>query len=1135
MDSSPGRVRGRIVVVRSCHRVEHAFAGRAASAWLAPELRDSLTVGAVQASWNRPLRVDDVTLLDDQRRKMVHLVRAESEKTLFQLLRDLSDLGRVQVVHPELYLVAREDGSNLEDFVRRFVMPDESEPPSSDTVNLRLQVNGGRLTIADELTGRVTSLRDINVGFQSSADNVGVMTIQMDGKVDSEAGDGAISSDITLRPPKPSAADAWGSGSARLTASDFPLAALQPLFIRVYSDLSCLGLLSGQLESTWTTENQGPVVHVAADLDIAAVDVTVPSLLGSDRLTDPSLTVKLDGWLEHGFLRVEQLAMQSQLATTSLRLTGPWQSICQADVRSLVLDESSPVKMECSGRVHLPAVAAVLPQTLRLQQGLVLQEGTVDFEMGIDAVQGVRACHGRITTKRLVGQLGAQAITWEDPLTVRWDLAATAQGLQLRDAVCESPFLTAHCRGDLTSGELQAQGDLQQLTAELSRFVDFAGLQMAGRLDCQGQWQVQGQQLTGQFGGTVQGFELSAERQRLREADLQLSSQWQGTVAEHRLDRIDAVSIDLAAAGDRLRLELREPVSWPVSDWPFRGELRGQLASWRARLQPWCHIPAETLSGTVALTCDGNANTDHVAAQQIDLDVTELVLHNGSCRIDEPRLQMQGELLWERANDRLLAPHWTLSCSSLAVRGRDLEVNQISTRPIPAGECTFRGDLGRLARVCLTENSMWYPTGNMEGQLNCRLNSDSCDYSLVTAAETFAIAHRSTAASRWLPWWQENRVTLESQGRFHWNSLIWECSQFSVVGDAISLAAQGTLKTVNWVTDFAGTWEYDWQKLDQKLSGWLGNELSISGRQRHDWRMSGPLFSALRGTISPSLQAEFGIGWEQLQAYGILIGPQQIAAKLERGSIDIAPLEATVSGGRIRIDPRIDLATRPPVAVLESPASIENLQITPEIFRSWLKYVAPLLAETTAARGTVSVQLNEARVPLLQPSMSSLTGRVVVQNGEVQPGPIAQQLLGVVQEVANLTGRTQPILPPNQSLATLRPQQIDFQLIEGRVYHRDMALEFGDVQLRTQGSVGLDQTISLLAEIPIQESWLGNQRLLQGLRGQTLQLPIQGTFQQPQIDSRGVTKLTRELVGSTAERVIQDEVQRGLQRLLGPK
>ena len=90
-------------------------------AWLAPELRDSLTLGSVQAAWLRPLRVEDLTLLDGQHRKMLHLVRVESEKSLFQLLQNRWDLGRIQVVHPELYLVAREDGSNLEDFARQYL------------------------------------------------------------------------------------------------------------------------------------------------------------------------------------------------------------------------------------------------------------------------------------------------------------------------------------------------------------------------------------------------------------------------------------------------------------------------------------------------------------------------------------------------------------------------------------------------------------------------------------------------------------------------------------------------------------------------------------------------------------------------------------------------------------------------------------------------------------------------------------------------------------------------------------------------------------------------------------------------------------------------------------------------------
>jgi hypothetical protein len=40
---------------------------------------------------------------------------------------------------------------------------------------------------------------------------------------------------------------------------------------------------------------------------------------------------------------------------------------------------------------------------------------------------------------------------------------------------------------------------------------------------------------------------------------------------------------------------------------------------------------------------------------------------------------------------------------------------------------------------------------------------------------------------------------------------------------------------------------------------------------------------------------------------------------------------------------------------------------------------------------------------------------------------------------------------------------------------------------------------------------------------------------QPQLDRRAISQLSRQLIGNSAERLLQDELQKGLQKLLGPK
>ena len=93
----------------------------------------------------------------------------------------------------------------------------------------------------------------------------------------------------------------------------------------------------------------------------------------------------------------------------------------------------------------------------------------------------------------------------------------------------------------------------------------------------------------------------------------------------------------------------------------------------------------------------------------------------------------------------------------------------------------------------------------------------------------------------------------------------------------------------------------------------------------------------------------------------------------------------------------------------------------------------------------------------------------------------------------------------------------------------------GNVTLRTRGSVGLDQSLSLVAEIPIHSQWVAGDRMLKQLEGQVLEVPIGGTFQNPQIDRKKLERSAQNMIGhllhDAAGRVLENELQKGLQKL----
>jgi hypothetical protein len=84
-----------------------------------------------------------------------------------------------------------------------------------------------------------------------------------------------------------------------------------------------------------------------------------------------------------------------------------------------------------------------------------------------------------------------------------------------------------------------------------------------------------------------------------------------------------------------------------------------------------------------------------------------------------------------------------------------------------------------------------------------------------------------------------------------------------------------------------------------------------------------------------------------------------------------------------------------------------------------------------------------------------------------------------------------------------------------------MNLLVGNVPLRTAGSVGLDQSLDVRAEVPILDQWVQKDPLLGGLRGQTLNIPLRGTLLAPKADGKVLKDLAEKLAGGLLDNILR--------------
>ncbi len=381
-------------------------------------------------------------------------------------------------------------------------------------------------------------------------------------------------------------------------------------------------------------------------------------------------------------------------------------------------------------------------------------------------------------------------------------------------------------------------------------------------------------------------------------------------------------------------------------------------------------------------------------------------------------------------------------------------------------------------------------------------------------------------------------------------------ASLQIGSQALALQAAGkvdSLGTRQYV-DLSGTIDYDWQSLGPLLKPYLGSKVAITGRESRKFSVHGPLGNVAAQTAATQnasqssadsfaslrpLVADVSLGWTTANLYGMQIGPLDLITHLENGTVTAKPIQTTIgdprSPGKLTLTPAVRLSPNPSELVLAPGPVLTNVQFTQQLNSSWMRFVAPILAESAKAEGNFSLELDSGRVPLEDPNRAELSGRLIINRVSVTPGPLLRPLVLISQQIEAIVKRRPPPLDMggNPVLVQINNQKVDFRMVDGRIYHQGLQMQIGDTIVRTRGWVGVDETLGLVAEVPLKPDWIQGNSRLASVADQTLRIPITGTLSKPKIDARVV----EQLIGAAMINVggkIESELTNGLQRLIPP-
>ncbi len=499
------------------------------------------------------------------------------------------------------------------------------------------------------------------------------------------------------------------------------------------------------------------------------------------------------------------------------------------------------------------------------------------------------------------------------------------------------------------------------------------------------------------------------------------------------------------------------------------------------------------------------------------------------------------------------------------------------------GQLVYRADLAKLSRWFSDPRTPpnYAVTGMLVGNADVAHNGAVTSGRVDSAIDNFAVyvyddeptkprnGLRQTGGGRAPELiWQEPKLTFAAGGSFDSAADSIQLAGLQIGSQALAMQADGKIDrlTTEQNLNLAGVVNYDWQTLGPLLKPYLGSKVAIAGRQSNKFSIHGPLGSAGKnvslgsagskasGASQPidrrtgqpipdsfallrHLVADAAFGWQQAEINGLYIGPLVFDAHLENGIVALKPIDTIIGAGRnpgrLTAAPIVQLSPGPAQLVLNKGPLLTDVPITDQLADSWIKYVAPMVAEATRTDGVMSVELDGARVPLSDPSQADLGGQLIVQNMSVTPGPLFRPFVLIGQQVEALAkGKLLPQdLSRDPALLKIDNQKVDFHLVEGRVFHQGLSMQVGEVTIRTRGWVGLDESINIVAEIPIKDSWKTQRNSpLAGLTEDTIRVPIQGNLKNPKFEFSVLAKLMEAIPRAA----IENAVNKGLDRLFNP-
>lgn len=1150
---------------------------------LLPGHPGSIEIGETSLGWFSPVQIKNLQFHDREGRPLLKVGQIKTTSSLLSLITQPQNLGTFKISQPVLHAALTDQDSNVEQVLKWLIGGKSSGQPMPAMI---VEIDDAQVELEHIPSKQQTSIERISLRVVTSPDGLDEINLMVGGvptgKQDATSIDwigiwfgspGHNGEHFTgSEPSKESSSKSASVKQVVVRASEWKFDRLKPACLRFLSDVELEGELTSNAVLTLAPSSTGLEWDWDGTVSLRKVLLAAKDLL-SDRLRLDQFDIAGRAMTANGRLALKDFKVTSEIG--DLSATGDlshdlWSKKSVGEmIQGLLGDDDYLLR----GRIDLKKLAALAPRTLRIRDGIEIDSGAVKVEFVGANVEGQRRWSGTSEVDGLKAISHGQPISWERPLAARLTAHRDRDAVVVDVLECKSEFLQILGKGTLDDAKFTAVGNLSRLAQNLERFVDLGTTQLSGEMSANGEIKrIDSEKVS--LSSKILLNDLAcvmANGAAWREKRLELTvSATAAANAGPIWTGVNTGEVRLVSGTDQFDLVLQRLLDAKVESHSYEANAKylGGLDTLQNRLRPFVSFGAWKLLGSTSLTAQLTADANQIVVHLLKADVRELAAETPGWIIKDPQVAFETTGQWDHREKRLTAPRLKLAGKSLT-----LDLAEFDCAFCPQGisklngSAKYHADLVQLSswRNLAIPNPSNYLIGTLSGTAKLVQQDQSLTGDLDAQVEKLVIAGigaNAAGAPQWEALWKEPRFRVTGRGAYNMSGDLFSLETSVVEVDGVSANAKGKLAEcfTNRRIDLSGTLNYDWDVLANRFGPQTRQEIQFTGKDQRAFTFNGTL--ARLGVVSTSVAAspvgappapadnlpdfsgEAGLGWSSGSVYGLKVGAGDISAKIEQGVCRFAPIDLPVNDGKFHATPLLYLDRSPMALVLPQEKVVDRVSLSRDLCNSWMQYVAPMLADAAQVEGKISLDLQQAMIPLGSLATGNGAGTLSVHGAQATPGALTMQIVGSINQLRSILGR-QLALNPNaeQAWVELPDQQVPIRLEQGRMYHEGLTFVISNITIKTRGSVGIDTSLNMVAQIPFKDDWLGNKRGVAGLKGKSIDIPITGTVSRPQIDPKVFGNLARELGGSMLDDLIQDKgagaldnvINNGLDKLLKGK